>query len=850
MQKLLEEEERKQQKDQDKKEQDKKDGKDQKQDKSQQGQPEKSKQDQKGQPQGGKQSQPSQDQKGSSPSQDQNGQGNQPPQPDQGQQGQDPNQPPPGGGSGESKDPSQGKGQPDGTQPTPSPGDGKQPNSQNPADPSAGNGQPPGAPDTSNLPDQTQPRQRGDFQAQPSQGKETPPPPKDGEPGQEAGEAPEQAGKMSPAQAEALLNALKGDDARIGLDPNNKHRRDEPVTRIGKPVRLPGWRALLAGLCAAWFLAGGSPLRAAGPGNPTVTASLADPFVEAGQPTEYRIDVVGGRADRPPPAPEVPGLSLNFAGKSYSFQFDSSTLSKTDTTSYIYTVESIRAGRFVIPGQEVQINGQIIRTAPVTLTVGDGGSGGAANRQVFVELLIPKKTAYLGESLPVEVRTYFGVNTHPQITPDLVLNGEGFSVAKFTSQKDAGQQAVEGINYLVASAKSAITGLRIGTLAVGPVEVDPIVQLPRPHRRVSGNDPLDAFFNNPFNGMNLQQAQQIKLLSDPVPVEIKPLPPQGRPADFTGAIGQFRLEAEAEPRKAQTGDPVTVHLVLSGKGNFDRVNAPGLSDEQGLRTYPATARFKADDEVGLSGIKMFDQVVIADGPRTALPGYHFNYFDPGTGKYVQVDTPPIPVRIEGGSLATPTPASALAATQPAANATPRPTPMPAPRRAEDILFIRNDAGSLLARDAFRPVYRQSGFWLAQGGGLAALLGLGAVGFARTRTRDEAGRLTARRLRRQSELQRALQRAETGRREFYEAAVRLAQMRAAAASGQPDASPGVQEICRDRRLDPQTAGSVAEMFRRHDELAYSGGPAAREPVPPDERQGVLAVLETLGRNPRP
>ena len=36
---------------------------------------------------------------------------------------------------------------------------------------------------------------------------------------------------MSPTQAEALLNALKGDDARVGFDPNNKHRRDEPVAK-------------------------------------------------------------------------------------------------------------------------------------------------------------------------------------------------------------------------------------------------------------------------------------------------------------------------------------------------------------------------------------------------------------------------------------------------------------------------------------------------------------------------------------------------------------------------------------------------------------------------------------------
>ena len=233
VQKLLQEEERKQQqqqqKDQDKKNQDKKDQRGQP-DKSPQGQPQdKSKPDQS---QSGKQ--PSQDQNGSSSSQDQKSQGSQPPKSGEpGQPGQDANQPPPNGGSGEQNDPSQGQGKTPSGQPpqNPSQGNGQPTDSQNPADPNADKGQAHGAPDTSNLPDQSQPRQRGDFQAQPGQGKDTPPPSKDGEAGQESGEAPEQAGKMSQAQAEALLNALKGDDARVGIDPNNKHRRDEPVTK-------------------------------------------------------------------------------------------------------------------------------------------------------------------------------------------------------------------------------------------------------------------------------------------------------------------------------------------------------------------------------------------------------------------------------------------------------------------------------------------------------------------------------------------------------------------------------------------------------------------------------------------
>ena len=601
-----------------------------------------------------------------------------------------------------------------------------------------------------------------------------------------------------------------------------------------------------------WLAAGPRPAGAAS-ANATVTASLADATVEMGQSTEYRIDVAGARADRAPAPPVVDGLHFVFAGQQQSMQFDQRTLSMNTAVSYIYTVDPMRGGRFTIPGQEVEVGGGTYRTLPVVLTVSDGGQGSAA-KSVFVDLIVPKKSAYLGETIPVEVRTYFAMNVPAQLTPDLVLNGEGFSVQKFTPQKDVGQQAVDNTNYRVASAKSAITALKVGTLSVGPVEVDPYVQLPRPRqrRRSPFNDPFDALFSNGFNNMNLMPAQQIKLLSSPVTVEIKPLPTQGKPAEFTGAIGQFKLDAQTEPRKAQTGDPITVHLMLSGRGNFDRIGAPELSDEQGLRTYPASAKFKADDEVNTSGVKTFDQVLIAESARNTLPGYRFNYFDPATGKYATIDTPPIPIRVEGGNLTTPTPAPPLVAAAPSApGATPKATPTPAPRRAEDILYIRTDEGPALARDAFQPLYRQRGFWQVQGGGLVLLLGLGAFGAVRTRARNEGVRRAAQRQREQAELQRALTREETPRREFYSAATRLAQMRAAAASGQPDARLflSVQDICRDRQLDPQTAGLRAGdvppprrtgLRRRRT--------SRRRPVPPEERRGVLATLETLGRKP--
>ncbi len=608
-------------------------------------------------------------------------------------------------------------------------------------------------------------------------------------------------------------------------------------------------RRFLAALVAAVLACGPDGVRAQQTGGPAVSAALEESTVGAGEATRYQISVVNGQADRPPPVPVVAGLTFQYIGQesNESYYFDSRTGGRAvNTLVYNYTVRAAHAGRYVIPAQEVMVKGVAQRTPPLTLTAeDDGASGGGStspDQALTSELIIPKRSAFLGESIPVEVRSFFGlsINGHPD--PDPVLTGEGFSVQKFTPALIR-PQIVDGVRYNTASYKSAIAGLKIGTLTVGPAETTPIVQLPvSPSRRRSNRGGFDPFANL-FGGRNLmQQEQQIKVRSDPVTLEIKPLP-AGKPADFSGGIGQFKLDVEAQPRRAQAGDPVTVRLILSGQGNFERISAPVLADEHGLKTYPPGAKFRADDDVGLSGVKTFEQVVIADGARTSLPAYRFSYLDPGTGKYVSLDTAPVAVKIEG-SVATPAPGPAPV--QPPASPTLTATPTPAPpRAAEDILYIRADPGAARDREAFLPVYQRRGFWLAQGvplaGLLAALAGLGL----RARARNEAARRQAKLQREQGELRRALRREDASRRDFYGAATRLAQLRAA--RGRTDTPQTAAEISQARQLDPQTASAVQEIFHRHDELAYSGGQVAREPVPAEERRGVLATLETLAKN---
>ena len=141
-------------------------------------------------------------------------------------------------------------------------------------------------------------------------------------------------------------------------------------------------------------------------------------------------------------------------------------------------------------------------------------------------------------------------------------------------------------------------------------------------------------------------------------LEVKPLPPNA-PLSFSGAIGNFTMATDAKPNSVQVGDPITVTSTISGRGNFDRVNAPVIEDEHGWHKYPPSSKFKQDDEVGISGTKTFETVLSPNEKKQAMPVLAFSYFDPVKEQYVTLRSEPIAISVQGGAA----PAPSVAATQ-------------------------------------------------------------------------------------------------------------------------------------------------------------------------------------------
>ncbi|MFV0338452.1 MAG: hypothetical protein ACK5LK_09460, partial [Chthoniobacterales bacterium] len=230
-----------------------------------------------------------------------------------------------------------------------------------------------------------------------------------------------------------------------------------------------------------------------------------------------------------------------------------------------------------------------------------------------------------------------------QVDQAPIFSGEGFTVEKL-SEPEEKEEVVNGVPYSVYSFKTAITPVKIGEMEVAPAEMRCGVVVP------SRRGGMDDFFGDLFGGNSPfgNEMRELKIRSNSAKLEVKPLPQEGRPADFSGAIGNFTMEGGVSPAQTKAGEPITLSYTIRGSGNFANVGAPKLSDDEGWKVYPGKSDFTAGDVIGFQGTKRFDMTLVSRTDQTTTPKAGFSYFDPTIEKYKTLEAAPLPVVVTGG----------------------------------------------------------------------------------------------------------------------------------------------------------------------------------------------------------
>ncbi len=552
----------------------------------------------------------------------------------------------------------------------------------------------------------------------------------------------------------------------------------------------------------------------------SVSASLTRQNAAVGEPVQLQIKLNGSSNSGQPPSVAVDGLDIRYLGPSTQMQMENFTHIRRSVT-YIYQVVPVRAGTFTIPAVLVEVDGKRLKTAPLTLSVESGAGGGSQqplDKVGFAEIVLPKKTAYVGEAIPIDLRLNVDDRVHWQLETMPQFEGEGFTKTKLTQPRQESARR-DGREYNVVAVHTAITPSKAGKLSIGPLDFTYIAQVPRARRKQGGSifDMFDNVFNDPTFGAN----QRMNAKAAAVEIDVKLLPAEGRPKDFSGGVGDFKFTAEGSPHEVKVGDPVTMKLRISGRGSFDRVEAPAMTDPTGWRTYPATGVFKAEDEIGIAGAKTFEVAVIAEARKTAMPDFAFSYFDPASEKYVTLRSEPRPLTVTGA----PAPPPAITAN----------APQEKKAAPTDILGLHYEFGA--AHSSFEPLYARREFLLAQLVPLGVVLTL--IG-RRVLRRSESARAADGLRREKAALLRGL-RAESSHAKLFDAAARVIQIDTALGSDRAADSVDAATACQSRRLDPQTAESVAAIFSARAELLYAGGGSGDGRVSAAERNRVIETI---------
>ena len=606
---------------------------------------------------------------------------------------------------------------------------------------------------------------------------------------------------------------------------NDSHRDTE--TQRGNGGIWFFWFFLLA-LCVASNMAWAEDV--------SISAALSSETTTVGEPVELYITVEGTQKVTAPQI-RVEGLSIQYNGESKQFQMVNTEI--TRSVKHTYTLLAQKEGTFTIPALAIDAGGKKLFTQPLTLTVSNAPGGGNAGTQenpfVIAEWVLPKSAAYVGEAIPVELRLYVGTGIQCQLPQMPTISGDGFTVAKLPKPL-VNKVTREGRQYDMAVFRTAITAVKAGKLILPATEINTVMVLPQKRgQRPRFPNGFPDMFNDPFFSGAFAQQKQVAIRPEPVEMEIKALPAEGKPKDFSGAVGQFTMETKAAPLRVRAGDPVTITAVVKGIGSFDRMNAPAVAEEPGWRIYPPSGKFQADDEVGISGAKTFEIAAIPETAKSALPPVTFSFFNPSTEQYETLTADRLALSVENAPASAPAPVVVAATTPPT---TPAATPAPKP---SDIQYIRVDAGSWGA--SFDPVWRTRDFWLAQLVPFSALLALCGWQWCRVRQSDGAARRAAALRQARAEAFRVLRQEKTPTEAFYSAAIRVIQLETALGNG--GVEPGAVDAaaaCGSRPLDCETAEGIRRVFAVHDELRYAGvGASGGSSLHPDQRERVLQIL---------
>ena len=362
----------------------------------------------------------------------------------------------------------------------------------------------------------------------------------------------------------------------------------------------------------------------------------APPSAVAGQP--FRVEVSANNQSVRLGTPTFEGLQVMGKMQSSNMSFINGVSSVT--VSYIYTVVASKPGKYTIPAVKASLNGTIYNSNSVTIDVtgeevkGDPGNGGggvstpSSNENVFIDLSVNKSEAYVGEQILMTASLYSRYEIVGLDNANFP-NGNGFwskEIQRPSSISFSRKNLNNKVYLFSVLQKKVLFPQKSGNLTIEPYSLDCIVS----------------------DGFGFRQAKAVAK-SKGKTIKVKPLPAEGKPDGFGGAVGAFSIAVSTDKTDLKLDEPLTIKVTVTGSGNFQLFEAPKLNLPSAFEQFdPKSTENITANEGGVSGSKTFSTVAIArQSGSFTLPPVQFHYFDPKTKSYKTASSKELVINVSG-----------------------------------------------------------------------------------------------------------------------------------------------------------------------------------------------------------
>jgi hypothetical protein len=211
---------------------------------------------------------------------------------------------------------------------------------------------------------------------------------------------------------------------------------------------------------------------------------------------------------------------------------------------------------------------------------------------------------------------------------------KGFSFKEIDEQASY-EKVINGRRYGVTEKSCLLTPLASGDLQIGSAELTCDVPV-RTSRRSRSR--LDSFFDDPF--LNPGRHATKVLRTEPIHLQVQPLPPHTGDVAFSGLIGNVTFTAAIEDTRLTAGDSTTLTLTIDGRGNLMDISEPEITLPDGFKIYHDTPEIDVHPTPeGYVGHKTFRIALVPlKAGMFRIPAVQFNYFDTERAAYTTLSS--------------------------------------------------------------------------------------------------------------------------------------------------------------------------------------------------------------------